>query len=445
MRLQSLSRLFLFNLLLFIPYAQANLFTNLQESLTAQESLPIRLVLVLLLGLLMSLTPCIYPMIPITIGILQQQAHRSVAYNFLTAFMYAIGLSTTFALLGLAAAWGGQVFGSLLSHPLFIVGLIILLVVLALSMFDFYEIRLPQFIQVSPHMKHAGLLSAFIFGLLSGTIASPCLSPGLALLLTIVATIGNVATGFLLLFFFGMGLSIPLLIIGTFSSSLTVLPRAGAWMIEMKKLFGFLILALCFYYAQNILPLYLVLAAFALYLLFVGIYYIWRSVQATSWVKPVGILFGVALVASAVFMSAQSFKAYIYTSKPMEAAVNWLTEYESAREQAIAQHKPIFVDVWGQACSICNAIDTLIMHDLQVANYLNNHTVPVKIEASPTNVSYQQLKQPFALVGVPTFLLLDPTTNALIGRWASELYEMKPHEFVAALETKIKNHYNKAQ
>jgi len=384
-------------------------------------------------------------MIPITIGILQQQAQRSLAYNFLTALMYAVGLSTTFALLGLAAAWGGQMFGSLLSHPIFIVCLIALLIFLALSMFDWYEIRLPQFIQLSPNMKHAGLLSAFIFGLLSGTIASPCLSPGLALLLTIVATIGNVLTGFLLLFFFGMGLSIPLLIIGTFSSSLTVLPRAGAWMIEMKKLFGFLILALCFYYAQNILPLYIVLAAFAVYLFLVGVYYIWRATHAKHWIKPVGILFGIALVASSVFMIAQSFKTYLYTMRPVEAAVNWLTEYESAHQQALAHNKPIFVDVWGQACSICNAIDKIIMHDIQVADYLNNQTIPVKIEASPSNASYQQLKQPYTLVGVPTFLLIDPATNALIARFASELYEMKPAEFVAVLETKIKNHYNKAQ
>jgi thiol:disulfide interchange protein DsbD len=377
-------------------------------------------------------------MIPITIGILQQQAQRSVAYNFLTAFMYAAGLSTTFALLGLAAAWGGQVFGSLLSHPIFIVCLIALLIFLALSMFDFYEIRIPQFMQLSPNMKHAGLLSAFIFGLLSGTIASPCLSPGLALLLTIVATIGNVATGFLLLFFFGMGLSIPLLIIGTFSTSLTVLPRAGAWMIEMKKLFGFLILALCFYYAQNILPIHIVLAAFALYLLLVGIYYIGRALQATGWVKPVGTLFGIALVASSVFMATQSFKAYLYTLKPIAAAINWSTDYESARQQALAQNKPLFIDVWGQACSICNAIDTLIMHDAQVADYLNNQMVPVKIEASASNSSYQQLKQPYSIVGVPTFLLIDPTTNALIAHWASEVYEMKPHEFVMALENALK-------
>lgn len=441
MKFASLSSRVLIAACLVSSSLHATILSSLQDSLTAPASLPIRLGVVLLLGLLMSLTPCIYPMIPITLGILQQQAHRSLAYNFLTAFMYAVGLSTTFALLGLAAALGGQVFGSLLSHPLFIVGLIALLIFLALSMFDWYEIKLPQSLQLSPNMKHAGLLSAFIFGLLSGTIASPCLSPGLALLLTIVATIGNMLTGFLLLFFFGMGLSIPLLIIGTFSTSLTILPRAGSWMIEVKKIFGFLILALCFYYAKNIFPLWAVLIAFALYLILVGIYYIARGTQAAGLPKFLSIGAGIVLIASGIFIATQGGKEYIYTLQPPTALVNWTTEYEQAQQQAVAVHKPIFVDIWGQACSICTAIDKLIMHDARVANYLNTYTIPLKIEASPTNRSYQLLKQPFALVGVPTFLLIDPATNTLIARFASELYEMKPPAFVNALETAIKRHY----
>ena len=106
---------------------------------------------------------------------------------------------------------------------------------LALSMFGFYDMYVPNILQTKNNVNHKGsLFSAFVFGAISGSIASPCLSPGLALLLTIVATLGNNLLGFLLLFSFGIGLSIPLLIIGTFSSSINILPQAGMWMIEVK-------------------------------------------------------------------------------------------------------------------------------------------------------------------------------------------------------------------
>src|SRR5581483_1012022 len=168
------------------------------------------------------------------------------------ALAYTMGIATTFAIFGLLASCTGPLCGQLLMQPLFIIGLVILLAYLGFSMFGLYSIYIPKFFTIS-HKKHNGsLFSSFIFGAASGTISSPCVSPGLALLLSIVATLGNKFLGFLYLFIFGVGLGLPLLIVGAFSSSLSLLPQAGTWMIEVKKFFSFIIFGMCFYYLSYI-------------------------------------------------------------------------------------------------------------------------------------------------------------------------------------------------
>ncbi len=118
--------------------------SRLSNLVAKTESLWIRLLLVLLLGLLMSLTPCIYPMIPITLGILQSRGSKSIGYNFLQSLCYTAGIATTFAILGLLAAFTGQLFGSIMSNPFFIVALALLLSYLGLSMFGFYDMYTPN-------------------------------------------------------------------------------------------------------------------------------------------------------------------------------------------------------------------------------------------------------------------------------------------------------------
>src|SRR5579872_5316108 len=200
------------------------------------DSLALRLLLVMLLGLLMSLTPCIYPMIPITAGILQSRGSTSVARNFGVALAYTMGIATTFACLGLLAAFTGQIFGCFLNSPIVILLIVAVLIYLAFSMFGFYDMYVPKALRGGNQSVQGGsIASAFAFGAVSGSVASPCLSPGLMLLLSIVTTLGSKWLGFLLLFSFGIGLSLPLLLVGTFSTSLNMLPRAGMWMLENKS------------------------------------------------------------------------------------------------------------------------------------------------------------------------------------------------------------------
>lgn len=398
----------------------------------------IRIFFIFLLGLLLSLTPCIYPMIPITIGILHRNGKQSVFYNFLGSLCYAIGLSTTFAAMGLLAALAGASFGNLLSQPIFVVLLTIFIGFMSLSMIGIVDMPIPSFMKNNTTINSGfgPFLSAFLFGLLSGSIASPCVSPGLALVLTIVATIGNIFAGFWLLFAFGIGLSVPLIIIGTFSTSLQMLPRAGQWMVEVKKALGFVMLATCFYYLSNILSASVVMWILALYLLFAAIFYILdaqKSIDNQS--KTIKSLTGILLLAFAIFVGYRASQKNI-NQHNTEMGVIWAESYEAALAQAKEQHKLLLLDFWANHCTICKAIEKKLFQKQLVAQSLDADIVFVKVDCSSShNHEASNLKHQFAVIGQPTILIVNPENETILKRWSSEPYSMTPKEFVQIVKS----------
>ncbi|MCL4361058.1 thioredoxin family protein [Candidatus Dependentiae bacterium] len=416
----------------------ANVFYQLKEKISASlkgdSGMSLKILLAFILGLMLSLTPCIYPMIPITVGILQQSADKTFFKNFLMAISYTLGVATTFASLGLAASLGGPAFGQLLGNPIFVIILVAFLAYLGFATMGFYEMYIPGFLS-QHHRHHKGTyLSAFLFGAASGTIASPCLSPGLALILTIVASMGNKLLGFLMLFAFGVGSSMPLFLVATFSTSLSMLPKSGMWMVEIKKIFGLLLLGMCFYYLKAILPettLFILLSAF--FIIF-GIYYIF-SIQPhdTKRSKQFKTIVSLILITLGIFTIFQTCKKCCF---PEETIANhWLTDYNSALQQAKQENKKLFIDVGAQWCSICKAIDSKIFADSKVLETLNNF-VKIKIDAtSSTNPDYLKLKDKYQITGFPTILIIDPTNGKLIKKWMGELYDMNVEEFIKQLES----------
>jgi len=269
-----------------------------------------RFVLVFLLGLLFSLTPCIYPMIPVTIGILQAQASNSMLRNFLSAFLYSLGISTIFAILGLLATFAGQRIGNLMVNPWIILLMVALLTYVALSLFNLYDLYIPRFLKNKQNLYTGSLLSAFIFGLISGTVASPCVSPGLILVLTIVSNLQNLFLGFFLLFAFGLGLTLPLLVIGTFSTAITMLPQAGEWMVEVKHLLGFILFGMCFYFLNFILPWHLLLWLIAFFVFATGIFYLYTAQKTDpGFTRTIKTIIGIILIGSSVFFVVKGIQA----------------------------------------------------------------------------------------------------------------------------------------
>lgn len=202
-------------------------------------------------GVLTSFTPCVYPLIPITATyITSSNIKKGTKTNaFLLAFIYVTGVSIVYAGLGMFAAMTGSFFGSISTHPVtyFVVGNIILL--LGLSMLDVFSIRLPSFMQTAGvNKKRKGLLGALLVGMASGLMVAPCTAPSLGVLLTFVATKQSFFLGASLLFTFAFGMGVLLIIVGTFSGILPVLPKSGGWMEKVKMLLAFIMFIIGEYY-----------------------------------------------------------------------------------------------------------------------------------------------------------------------------------------------------
>lgn len=395
---------------------------RLSHVMEHSDSSVIRLAVAFLLGILLSLTPCIYPMIPITVGILQAHAGRSIVHNFALALAYSTGIATTFALLGLVAAFTGQLFGSLLANPVFVITIVILLAYLAFSMIGLYEMYTPRFLaQHGAHVRGGSFVAAFFFGAASGTVASPCLSPGLVLLLTIVTTLKSAFLGFAMLFSFGIGLSTPLLIIGTFSGSLSLLPRAGMWMVEVKRIFGFFMLAMCLYFLSNILPMHVIYFMASAMILIIGICYLWIAKRSFGAWNIVHTLLGMALIAGSVGAFFYAYRFQYNAQLPDELSI-WQHDYETAVRQAKQEGTYVFVYVTAPYCSLCKAIERKIFAQENVQQAISKF-VTVKVDGCDAAPTIAELQKRYSVVGAPTYLLINPQNGSLIKRWAGELYD----------------------
>jgi cytochrome c-type biogenesis protein len=208
---------------------------------------PLMFIFAFLAGILTSLTPCVYPIIPILISYVVTQSKGSRAKGFAISLLYVLGVSVTYSALGAASALTGSFFGEIQNSviPNLIVGNICLF--FGLSMLDVFSFNVP-FLSGISRKPRMGLAGAFLFGIISGLVASPCTAPVLAVILTFVASKQNIILGISLLFSFSLGMGLLLVIIGTFSSVLMTLPKPGGWMIKVKKIMGFVFILIAEYY-----------------------------------------------------------------------------------------------------------------------------------------------------------------------------------------------------
>lgn len=397
--------------------------------------LSIKFVLAFIIGLFMSLTPCIYPMIPITMGILHANKAQSLMRGFLLASSYTAGLSTTFAILGMLAAFAGVQFGSFMGNPWIVIPIVIFFAYLGFSMLGFYEMYIPRFMQPKQgHAQNGSFLSAFTFGVINGTVASPCLSPGLALILGVVATMGNPVLGFLILFVFGIGSSFPLLIIGTFSSSMTLLPRAGMWMIEFKKVFGFLLLGMCIYYLKTFMyDDWVFYIALGTYLVGVAGYYLHHGFVNNTWLsKFLGLLISVM----AAFALTQSYRVIWSNAHGITTEqFPWGQGYDILRTQAIAEKKLLLLDFTANWCQACKSLEKHFFGQKAIAQELPKLVVPVKIDCTDSkSIECMGACKKFAIVGFPTIVLVNPHDETVIRKWDSRLRDKDVHEFIAEIK-----------
>lgn len=402
----------------------AELFSWFKHALITTDTIALRSLIIGGLGLLMSLTPCVLPMIPITIGIIQAGRSQSLFQNFLNSLAYTLGIALTFAILGMLAAFGGVVFGRFMMHPLIITILAAILLYAGLGLSGFFELNMPRFLQqqiVSIPATGPRIYAAFIMGILGGTIASPCVSPGLALLLSLVAHLGSPALGFWYLFVFGFGLGIPFLIAGTSSELIHILPKTGVWMIEIKRVFGGILIITGLYFIHTIVPWYITLALGAFCAVAIGILFMFTRTHTHS--NPVRIyqtIMGVACIALAVGIGTEAVKAY--THPTVEISEFWETDYDHARARAQSEKKYLFVDVTANWCSLCTSITKKLETEIVLRNALLDFVL-LKVDGTDQDdPHFAQFAQQYKINKFPSFIIIDPESENIVAEWGSELY-----------------------
>lgn len=207
-------------------------------------------------GVVTSLTPCVYPMIPITAGLLAGASDRpggSRGRTVLLTLSYVTGLALFYALLGLIAGLTGSLFGTVASSPWARGAIAALLLVFGLAMLDVVPVRLPQALAAwAAGLRGGSYPAAFLLGATSGIVAAPCGAPAFGVVLTWVATTGSPILGFVYLFVFSLGMTAVLAAVGIFAGTVTVIPKAGRWMVWVKKAAGVVMLVMAGYYCYLI-------------------------------------------------------------------------------------------------------------------------------------------------------------------------------------------------
>jgi len=406
---------------------QSFLKTGNVKGLVEKSGILFAVLILFLSGFLLSFTPCIYPMIPITLGIIGARSQGKPFKGFVLSLFFVFGISITFSILGLSASFFGVVFGALLQNKIVLSGMALLFFILALSMLGAFEIQLPA--GISSKIQHSGerggYIGAFLMGLAAGIIASPCSSPVLVGMIAYVAQLKNPILGFLYFFSFAWGLGVLFIILGTFPALITSLPRAGEWMIEIRHLFGVLLLIAGFYFLRiafyKIMYLfYFILSITSITLgVFAGAFY--PIDKSTSAIKKIKKSLGILLLLVGIFSMLKSFYPGSADKEKGEAAeiqgsvqanqssqkIQWLKDINKAKELAKKDAKPMMIDFYADWCLPCKEMDKKTFKNPEVIKE-SERFVCLKIDNTESNPEGEKLLKKYDLqISFPAVIFLN--------------------------------------
>jgi thiol:disulfide interchange protein DsbD len=410
---------------------------TLAERLLSDESLAISLGVLLLLGIGLAFTPCVYPMYPILSSIVmgKNKSNMKLSQAFILSFVYVQGMAITYSILGLIVASAGVQFQAALQHPVLLGIFIVLFVALALAMFGLYEIQLPSKWQeklnsLSNNQKSGNLVGVFVMGVISGLVASPCTTAPLTAILLVVAQSESLLFGFSALYALSLGMGIPLILFGMTGGKL--LPKAGNWMNVIKATFGFMMLTVAILFIERIFvaPWTELLWALLGLSLFAYLFTMNQDTQTsfakglrslvvmTGFVASVlysihalqmnGLLSGFGLTTSSSSATSESEGK----GHPEFIMVRDLDDFDLKLAAANAQGKSVMVDLYADWCVACKEFEKYTFPDPAVIDALSN-TVWMQIdltENTPVNLSFQE---EFDVLGLPTILFFNAQGDEL--------------------------------
>ena len=389
--------------------APGSFWQNLKKAVTgkasfkavSEQGLLFSFLAIFVAGILTSLTPCVYPMIPITLAVIGAKSAQANRWrSFLLSVVYVLGIAITFSSLGVFAALSGSLFGSTISHPIVTFSLALIFVALGMSMYGVFEIQAPAFIRnhVGKQSNQRGYWGALFAGLVSGIVAGPCVGPVLIGVLAHVSEKRDVVYGFSLLFTYSMGMGLLFLLLGSFSGLVSRLPKAGPWMDVTKFVFGTTMIAMAFYYIQPSLPekVFTVLALVALVLIALQ-FGAFRIQTRYGWIKLV--LFAVA---GGGLLSYLTHKQ----SPTVDPSVQtWRVYSESLLAEAKNQQQPVIIDFWAEWCVACKELEKLTFPQPEVQNHAKKFLL-LKFDATEDSPQLAELKLRYNVLGLPTIIFI---------------------------------------
>ncbi len=381
---------------------------------------------IFLIGLALNLTPCVYPMISVTVSLFGGTAKKdavSTGKTFSRAFVYVMGIVSMYSVLGVMAAFTGDLFGSWMQSPWVLAGIGVLILLLSLSMFGIYELQPPAWMmqKLGKTQQTTGYIGHFLSGLLVGVFAAPCIGPPIIALLAFVGAQGSPAFGFFAFFVMALGLGIPYLFLGTFSGYLNKLPQSGTWMIWVKKLFGIVLVGVAlFYIALAFVPAYTMYAVL-ITLLIGGIYlgFMERSgneKRSFRWIKyatGIGALIGALLL----FQNLQ------------KEGIKWQEYDADLIEQS---EKPVILDFYADWCIPCIELERQTYIDDEVIASTDEF-LRMKVDLTRYDSEQsEELRKQYDIAGVPTVVFLDEDGNEV--REARVVGFLGPDAFLKKVE-----------
>ena len=366
-------------------------------------------------------------MIPITVSIFAGQ-QRSIGKGFVLSLFYVGSMAAVYGIMGLIVASVGGVFGAWLASTPVVIGITVVFVIFALSMFGLYELQVPAWLRqkLGGRASAGGVGGSIILGVVAALVVSPCVGPFVAGILLYIATSGSPLIGFAVLFVFALGLGTLYVIVGTFSSAINALPGSGMWMEAVKQFFGYVLLLMAVFFLRTIVPTTITAIATGLILIAFAVFWggldkltseskffprLKKFLGIIAVIVATYLLLGALVQSGLILPPLQELlpSGSVLTGESEVSLIAWQTDLEQGLQQARTAGRPVLIDTWATWCANCRVLEKRIFHNAQVAAEARRFLpIKVQLETSDSPITKDFMTR-FGLkfYSLPTTLLID--------------------------------------